>query len=45
MLSDVVDGDAAITPAFEELSRGIEDTLGAKESFIEFRRRIRDQSI
>lgn len=44
MFSDIVDGDPAIAPALEELSGGIEDTLGAKESFIEFRRRIRDQS-
>jgi hypothetical protein len=36
MFSDIVDRDASIPPTLEELSGGVEDTLGAKEPFIEF---------
>ena len=45
MFGDIIDRDSAIAPALEELSSGIEDTLGAERPFIEFRRRIRDQSV
>jgi hypothetical protein len=30
MCGDIVNGDAAITPALEEPSGGVEDTLGAE---------------
>jgi hypothetical protein len=42
---DIIDGDSAITPALEELGGGVEDALGAERPFIEFRRRIKSQSV
>ena len=34
MFGDVIDGDAAIPPALEELGGGVEDTLGAEETLL-----------
>jgi hypothetical protein len=34
MFGDIIDGDAAIPPALEELSGGVEDTLGTEETLM-----------
>ena len=45
MFGDIIDVDSAITPALEQLTSGIEDALGAERPFIEFRRRVKSESV